>query len=760
MTIDPDYVEQPASLLQLREALQRIAELEGLEHEWILALEDLHLHQEELRAQNEDLRQTQQELVATRQRYQDLFDFAPIGHFLLDATSAILEANHCAGLMLSMDRRALIGRLLSLHLINPHDRELLLMYLRMLANGAQPNPLEVTLTSSGGPGPRVELHGVCGNPEGTLLRLSMVDISHRHALHIEREKAENDRRLAAAVFEESNEGIIITDTHGRILRVNRAFTLVTGYAESEALSKTPGLLSSGRHDPSFYHVLWKHLQERGHWQGEIWNRRKNGEIYAEWLGISTIRDAQGQPQFYVGMFSDITEKKQNQLRIEQFAYFDTLTGLPNRTLFNDRLKGAMVRAHRHQRHVALLFLDLDRFKTINDTLGHQSGDLLLQVTAERLQSTVRASDTVARLGGDEFTIILADLENLEQALTSASTIADKILHELTRPFHLGRQEVHSGTSIGVAIYPGDGATLSDLVKHADTAMYHAKALGGGTAAFFSQEMNQRAMRRLTLDHHLRKAVAQERLTIHYQPIVDPERLEMPGVEALLRWQDEELGQVPPVEFVRALEELGLMSQVTDWMFEQIGEQLHWWAEQGLDNFHVAINISPRLFRDREYAQQIYRLLELARIRSQRIVLEITETHMMERPAEAREILLNLRNWGVRVGMDDFGTGYSSLSMLGRYPVDFIKIDGSFVRNMTECANDATLVDAIVGLADKLSLELVAEGVELPTQAQMLRSMGCRYMQGYLYAHPMAPARLPAWFKRFRGGAGPEIALPV
>ncbi|MFZ5484102.1 MAG: EAL domain-containing protein [Pseudomonadota bacterium] len=728
----------------------RIAELEATEQEYLVAIEELRLHQEELRSQNEELRLTQSQLSETRQRYQDLFDFAPVAYFLTDSVGAIREGNHSAVELLGVERRKLAGHLLPPHAVDAPQRQNLLHYLARIAAGNSAEPLEISLRRRQGGVVRVEIRGSRG-ADGETIRLSMIDVSYRTALEEERRRADEQRRLAASVFEESNEGILITDAQTRILRVNRAFSLVTGYSEKEAIGKTPALLSSGRHDAGFYQRMWQTLKDRDHWQGEIWNKRKSGEVYAEWLGISTIRDAQGKLQYYIAIFSDITEKKLSQLRIEHFAHFDTLTDLPNRVLFNDRLKNALVRGNRNGGYVALLFLDLDGFKAINDSLGHQSGDLLLQRVADRLRRTVRGSDTVSRLGGDEFTIILADIETREQAVSVAGSAAVKIIEALSRPFQVGDQEIHTGASIGIAIYPGDGETVSDLLKHADTAMYHAKAAGHGTMAYFMPNMKQAAMRRLALDNRLRRAVDQQEFRIVYQPIVDSRKHRLVGLESLLRWHDDELGTVTPTEFVKVLEDLGLIDRVTDWLFDSVCRQIKAWDADGLSGFHVTVNVSPRSFRRSQCADAIQSPLKQHGVESHRIAIEITESHMTQNPGQAMAILESVRSAGIQVGMDDFGTGYSSLSLLKRFPIDFIKIDGSFVRDLVDDPSDAALVRAIIAMGESLGLDLVAECVESESHVEALRAMGCHVMQGYHYAQPMPGEALADWYAAWQAG---------
>ncbi len=737
-----DRLERHALFRDLEACRGRVEELETELEQREDLLEDLSLHQEELRTQNDELRRAHGELDALQQRYKDLFDLAPVAHFVLDATGAVTEVNLRALKLLGLDRSKILRHPFRLFVRENASRHLFEAFMQRLRRGEAGADPEIELQSRDGRVTPVQLTAQpCHDDANTCIRLSAVDIADRR-------RADEHHRLAATVFEESNEGIVITDRTGAILRVNQAFTIVTGYQEDEVRGRTPAILASGRHDPTFYQDMWQRLREHGGWRGEIWNQRKNGEIYPEWLGISPVRDPEGEVVYYVGIFSDITEKKRAEVDLEHFAHFDQLTGLPNRVLFQDRLKQAMVRAGRNERHVVLLFLDLDRFKAVNDTLGHQAGDLLLQRAAGRIQRSLRSVDTVSRLGGDEFTVIVGDIESRSQGAEVAAHIADKIAGALGRPFRLGNQEVASGASIGIAIHPEDGATVSDLIKHADTAMYAAKANGGNGCAFFSAEMTASAARRLELEAALRHAVRRREFRVEFQPQVDAVRHRITGAEVLLRWESAALGGVAPDEFIPVLEDMGLMTEVGWWVLRQACEEALHWHRQGFDAFRVAFNFSPRQFRDPECLEQMRHILAESQALGEWLTLEVTEHHMMQNQELSLDILRGVRRMGIRVALDDFGTGHSSLSLLKRFPIDELKIDRGFVQDLPRDEDDAIIVSTIILMARNLGIDIVAEGVEDEQQARQLIELQCPVMQGYHWGRPMSSGALEAWRRGF------------
>ena len=550
----------------------------------------------------------------------------------------------------------------------------------------------------------------------------------------ERRQSEEELRLAATVFENSVEAILVADKDKRVLRVNRAFTEVTGLRADEVLGQSAAILGSGRHDSEFYANIWQAIADNGFWQGEVWNTRKNGKPFPEWLSISAVRDAQGDTTHYVAVFSDITERKANEARIAYLAHHDPLTGLPNRTLLQDRLQIALIRANRERSMVGLLFLDLDRFKTINDSLGHHAGDRLLQSIAERLRKCVRESDTVCRQGGDEFIIVLQDLVDPE----SPARVAEKILSRITEPFEIDGHMIGTSFSIGIAIYPNDGHDADVLMKNADTAMYHAKEGGRNTYRFFTEAMNANALERLQLENSLRQALERNELMLHYQPQVSLADGSVVGAEALIRWHNPQLGFVPPGRFIPIAEESGLIMPIGEWVIREACRQARQWTDEGLPPITMAVNLSALQFRRGDIVATVRKALAETGHNPELLELELTESLLMENAEEVMSAIKQLKSLGIRLSIDDFGTGYSSLAYLKRLEVDRLKIDQSFVRDVPGDLDDAAIVRAVVQLGSSLKLEVIAEGAETAAQVAFLSSEGCREAQGYYYCPPVSP----------------------
>lgn len=560
-------------------------------------------------------------------------------------------------------------------------------------------------------------------------------------------RAEAERQLAASVFGNMSEGVVIADPEGTILRVNPAFTAVTGYESGEVVGRN--IVRSERHDETVFQRMTHSLKACGHWQGEIWNRRKNGEIYPEWLSISAVRDDSDRVTHYIGVFNDITEKKLSEERIRRLAQYDPLTELPNRRLFHDRLDQARVHAHRNQGWLSLLYLDLDRFKSVNDSFGHAVGDRLLQEVARRLQCCVRESDTVARLGGDEFTIILGGFKDAEQALAATSHVAEKIIEAIEQPHHLNGHEITVTTSIGAALYPQDGVTQNDLVRNADTAMFHAKAEGRSRLQFYSSEMNARARDRLIMENRLRRALTRKEFLLHYQPQVDGRSGRIAGVEALLRWRDPNRGIIPPAEFIPLAENAGLIIPLGEWVLREACGQLRAWHDAGHQDLRVSVNISPLQFRQRDLGGAVAAVLSDTQAPLASLELELTETALMNHRDSIMATLDFFNELGVSIALDDFGTGYSSLGNLKRIPLHTLKIDRSFVHEVPDNAGDAAITLTIICLARRLDLRVIAEGVETQRQLAFLREQGCHYMQGYLFAKPVAADEITHWLEQDR-----------
>jgi len=542
------------------------------------------------------------------------------------------------------------------------------------------------------------------------------------------------------VFESTIEGIMITSTQGIIQSVNPAFTEITGYEADEAIGHTPRILHSGRQDKMFYEDMWQSLGETGQWQGEIWNRRKNGEVYPEWLSITAIHDGSGKTSQYVSLFNDITEQKENEARIAHQAYHDALTDLPNRLLFHDRLDVALAHARRNNKMLAVMFLDLDRFKNINDSLGHFAGDCLLQGVAERLTHCVRQEDTVARMGGDEFTILLSHIPQID----NAAGVAKKILDTFKQPVNIEGRELFITVSIGISVYPDDAQQADLLMKNADTAMYRAKECGRNNHQFYSPTMNARALERLTLENRLHTALEHDEFQLYYQPQMDLRNGRIIGMEALLRWSTEEWGWVSPMDFIPLLEETGLILPVGEWVLQQACAQNSAWQAAGYTPLRIAVNLSARQFGQQNLVERLETVLAKTGLAAQYLELEITESIMMDAVSAKLEVLGELKDAGLQLAVDDFGTGYSSLSYLKRFPVNTIKIDQSFVRDMTRDPADAAIVATVITLAHNLKHKVIAEGVETEEQLEMLRQLKCDEIQGYLISRPLPAVEVPQW----------------
>jgi diguanylate cyclase (GGDEF)-like protein/PAS domain S-box-containing protein len=547
--------------------------------------------------------------------------------------------------------------------------------------------------------------------------------------------AEESLRVAATAFE-SQEGMIVTDAGGTILRVNRAFTEITGYAPEDAVGEKMSLLKSGRHDADFYAAMWDGIQRHGSWQGEVWNRRKNGEVYAEWLTITAVKDTAGHITHYVGTLTDITLRKAAEDEIKHLAFYDPLTRLPNRRLLLDRLQQALASSARSGRTGALLFIDLDNFKTLNDTLGHDVGDLLLQQVAQRLATCVRADDTVARLGGDEFVVMLEDLsDNRREAATQTEVVGEKILATLNQRYLLAGHQHRSTPSIGVTLFGGQRETVEELLKRADLAMYQAKGAGRNAVRFFDPEMQAAVIARAALEVDLRQGLQQNRFLLYYQSQVDADG-RMTGVEALLRWQHPQRGMVSPADFIPVAEETGLILQLGHWVLETACAQLVTWAVQAeMCHLTMAVNVSARQFRHPDFVGQVLAVLESSGADPQKLKLELTESLLLDDVEDTIEKMTALKARGVGFALDDFGTGYSSLSYLKRLPLDQLKIDQYFVRNVLTDPNDAAIARTIVALAHSMDLAVIAEGVETEEQRDFLARQGCHAFQGYLFGRP-------------------------
>jgi len=551
----------------------------------------------------------------------------------------------------------------------------------------------------------------------------------------ERKQAEEMLRISAIAFE-SQSGMIVTSPNAVILRVNQAFTKLTGYSAQEALGQTPQMLNSGRHDKTFFQAMWSSLKETGHWQGEIWNRRKNGIIFAEWLAISAVTAPDGKVTHYVGTYSDITENKDAVAEIHRLAYYDPLTHLPNRRLLQDRLGQELAAAIRNGLHGAILFLDLDNFKTLNDTRGHDAGDRLLIEVAQRLRAAVREGDIVGRLGGDEFVVLLQDLSSdVEAAAIQTKQVGEKVLDALTRPYNFDDYEFQCSASIGIRLYRDQG-TVEELLRHADIAMYQAKTTGGKSLCFFDPIMQTIVTARADMEKDLRRALEQNQFKLYFQSQVFGNS-RIVGAEVLLRWQHPEQGLVSPLDFIPLAEKTSLILPIGQWVLETACAQLKSWEKNSLTrHVQLAVNVSTRQFRQPDFVAQIKQALSSNAISSDMLKLELTESLVLDNIKDTLVKMHALRDIGVRFSLDDFGTGYSSFSYLTQLPLDQLKIDRSFVRNIGIKSTDAIIVQTIIGMANNLGIEVIAEGVETEAQRDFLEKHGCSACQGYLFSKPI------------------------
>jgi len=559
-----------------------------------------------------------------------------------------------------------------------------------------------------------------------------------------RRQQEAQRRIAEQVFEQSREGIVVTDAKRQIVMVNAAFSAITGYSEAEVLGRNPHMLSSGRHDRSFYRRIWRDIHARGVWQGELWNRRRDGQDFLEWLTIKVLRDATGAVTHYTGTFTDLTDQRAAQERIDWLSHFDPLTRLPNRDLLADRCDHDINVAKRDGKSVAMLALNLDRFRQINETLGFSIGNRILKKFSARLARAVRDKDTVARLQGDEFVVVLPS-----ESPEGASALAHRLLTILAEPYGVADTEARTGTSIGIAMYPSDGTDFEALFKAARVAMYQCKAEGGQQHRFFSAELFEATIAKQALVSALRKAIDNKQLRLHYQPFVDLRTGRIGGMEALLRWQHPEMGAVSPGTFIPLAEESGHIVAIGIWVLRQACRDINAWQDSGLDVPPVSVNLSPVQFRDPELLNTVRSVLQEHAIAPRQICLELTEGAVMDDAGHSERVLRALKELGVRLSLDDFGTGYSSLSYLKRFPFDKVKIDQSFVRDIHSSTQDAVIAKVVISMSHGLGLRVIAEGVETEAQCKFMQHNACDEIQGFLFSKPVPADQLQALLREDR-----------
>jgi diguanylate cyclase (GGDEF)-like protein/PAS domain S-box-containing protein len=692
-------------------------------------LHELQVHQIELEMQNEELQRTQLALEEARDRYRDLYEFAPVGYFALTDKVLISEVNLTGATMLGEVRKRLLQRRFARFVI-PADSDRFHRLIGSALRHGEREACDLGIRRADGSVIQAQLDcvRVSAVDQPPTARLILTDITQR-------KRAEAELRIAATAFE-SQEGMLVTDATTSILRVNQAFADITGFTAAEVVGQTPRMFRSGRHDAAFYAGMWKDITRIGRWRGEVWNLHKSGKTYPVWLTITAVKDEDGVVTHYVGTLIDITQRKSVETDIEQLAFYDPMTRLPNRRLLLDRLQQALAARGRSKRRGAILFIDLDDFKSLNDSLGHDAGDLLLQQVARRLLSCVRACDTVARLGGDEFVVMLGDLStNPQEAASQAELVGEKILLALTPPSMLAGHEYYSTGCIGVTMFGDQPEIGEELLKRADLAMYQAKAVGHSTLRFFDPEMQAAVTARTALEADLRCGMREGQFLLHYQPQVDLAS-RITGAEALVRWQHPHRGLVSPAEFIPLAEDTGLIQPLGQRVLEMVCAQLVAWSAR-LDTAHLtlAMNVSAREFRRPELVSRVLDVIDRSGADPSRLMLEFTESLLLDDLEQAITKMNALKARGVGIALDDFGTGYSSLSYLKHLPLDQLKIDQSFVRDILVDSSDTAIARTIIALGQCRGLAVVAEGVETEAQRQVLVGLGCKAFQGYFFGRP-------------------------
>lgn len=646
------------------------------------------------------------------------------GIMVLDHTLKIISINPWAQKVLKCNEDSLLGELYSTLFLKKDDYSHITSQLKVHGNWTG----EVLKKRLDGE-IYFEWHNVRAvyNSEGNLSNYVIVfrDMSKQ-------KDAQNDRRLAAKVLENISEGVIITDPRGHILSVNPAFEVVTGFTENEVIGKNPNVFQSGIHGTEFYKKMWAELTETGYWKGEIWNKKKNGEVFPEWLTISSIKDNEGKVSNYVAVFSDITDRKHTEEKLRKLAHYDTLTGVANRYSLNKRLESLIDTASKYNQQLAVLFLDLDRFKHINDTLGHSYGDLLLKEVSYRLKGLIKNKDFIARLGGDEFVIVLSNIKHPKEAVH----VAEEIIQSLTKSFILNHHEVYVSTSIGVSLFPLDGVSMETLLRNADKAMYKAKSSGKNHYELYHSGMHQNESKQMKMEVLLRKALDFNEFFLVYHPQVDVKTRQIVAVEALIRWKQDELGIVSPADFIPLAEETGLIVPLSNWVIKQACEDIKKIHLHGFPNVKVSINISALHFNQDNFVKSVEDILSTTNVNPHTVDFELTESMIMPNATETIRKLVKLKKLGLKLSVDDFGTGYSSLSYLNRFPLDTLKIDKSFIGKIGIYHDDSTIVEAIISIAHRLNLTVVAEGVESKRQLEFLKKESCDLIQGFYITKPV------------------------
>lgn len=693
-------------------------------------LYELRIHQIELEIQNEELRQMQLALETARDRYYDLYEFAPVAYLTLTEQGLIEEINLTGAAMLGVDRQKLLQQRFA-RFIDASDSDRWYYFFNQLLKHQRGKSIDLTLKLPDSE--KLYAHLDClqslNNNCKPTLRIALTDLTERMQVDVK-------LRIAAIAFE-AQEGMIITDADTVILQVNKAFTDMTGYSAEEAVGKKTNLLRSGSESTAFYAAMWQSIEDIGSWQGEIWNKRKNGDIYPEHLSITAVKNESGVVSHYVGTLLDITERKAATQEIERLAFYDPLTNLPNRRLLMDRLKLALISSHRSGHHGALLFIDMDNFKILNDTYGHDTGDVFLKKIADRLILCVRANDTVARLGGDEFIIMLQDLsKDAIEAASQTDAIGKKIISTLNQTYQLNDLVYDSAASIGCALFNSHESGIEELLKQVDIAMYQAKGSGGNGLRFFDPQMQQNLADRVALEADLRLAITQGQFELYYQAQTTHQN-EIIGAEVLIRWRHPQRGIILPSEFIPLAEETGLIFPLGLWILEAACRQLKTWeSSEHTQHLQLSVNVSARQFHQSNFVELVCQIFRRTAIPIEQLKLELTETLVLDNINDTIHKMHTLRKMGVSFSMDDFGTGYSSLAYLTQLPLAQLKIDRSFVNNIGVKDSDAVIIQTIIGMTENLGIEVIAEGVETESQRAFLEQHGCAFYQGYLCSKPL------------------------
>jgi diguanylate cyclase (GGDEF)-like protein/PAS domain S-box-containing protein len=693
-------------------------------------LHELQVYQIELETQNEVLKQSQFDLEQSRDRFVDFYEVSPVGYITLNEDGMVVDINLTGAKHLGLARVEIVNTYFS-RLLLPEEANFWHLHFIKLLGQSERMDCEVRLRRGDGKVLDVRLDSLplvrAGRPPQ--VRMVMTDITLT-------KQSEEDLRIAAIAFE-SQEGMFITNADKVILRVNKAFSKITGYDADEVVGHASSVLRNDLQDVSFYDAMWAEVASEGGWQGEILNRRKSGEVFPEWFTITAVKNHAGETSHYVATFTDITSHKAAESQIKSLAFYDSLTGLPNRRLLLDRLEHALAIGTRQKQYGALLFVDLDNFKTLNDTRGHYKGDLLLKQVATRLTHCVRGVDTVARLGGDEFVVMLEDLgANVAEAVCAAQAVAEKILFALNQRYQLATYSYQGTASIGITLFGDQPERIDEPLKRADLAMYQAKAAGRNGLSFFDPQMQAIVSARAALETGLQGAVERGEFRLHYQAqMIGTEQLT--GVEALVRWQPPGRGTVSPGEFIPVAEESGLILPLGKWVLETACAQLAAWANRPeMAHLTIAVNVSARQFHQSDFVEQVLMALAGTGANPNRLKLELTESLLVSNVEQTIAKMASLKGVGVAFSLDDFGTGYSSLAYLKRLPLAQLKIDQGFIRDILTDPNDAAIAKMVIVLADSLGLSVIAEGVETEAQRELLAQQGCHAYQGYLFSRPL------------------------